>query len=122
MRTSDGAIVETINPVYDEHLEWRRHYFYVTWSPSGRKLLLRDGTSGANALQPAVFSLDNKTMDLAPGGKGRNHRRKTISGTRRHAKSRGADILPVVGAMSHDRGRSYTSQDECTSPISMVKD
>jgi WD40 repeat protein len=46
-------------------------YFHASWSPNGRRILLQDFGEPPQYLEPAVFSLDDKTLSPPPPGEGR---------------------------------------------------
>jgi WD40 repeat protein len=74
IRVSDGAVVETIKDVLERPPrlpQYMHRYVFASWSPNGRKILLEESRDKAIDLQPAVFSLEDRTLKPAPPGTGR---------------------------------------------------
>jgi WD40 repeat protein len=70
LRAADGEVVESIK-VPPRPGNPGRGYFVASWSPNGRRVLLEDAGEPPQYLDPAVFSLDDKTLRPPPAGKGR---------------------------------------------------
>jgi WD40 repeat protein len=74
IRVDDGAVVETIKDFLEPSprlSQYMHRYRFASWSPNGRRILLEGSWDSAIDLQPAIFSLEDRTLKPAPGGTGR---------------------------------------------------